>query len=244
MKATLPVQADSSGPATIAQLAKLGQLVADQNPTRDRMQRALGLIPDMLRADIAKVNRYDLCRLVGRELPFEILSEEFDLGVCYGKPIAPRLAWFRHHGLVLESRLFDHMSKIIVDSDCGRHESSGTRRFFVVGCCNESVLSSFDLQPANLDEFFESWNDICQHGVSQRGLKISSVSARHGSCWLRYDYKEEPLKRLPKLRVIHPDDDRQLYEEEYDGSPLHGSKCNRPTLVRRVIDLPSDKIGV
>jgi len=78
-------------PATIAQLAKLNQLVSDQKPSSDRMQQAMRLIPDLLKADLSKVNRYDLCRLIGRELPFQVKSYECEQWVDYDKSLAPLL---------------------------------------------------------------------------------------------------------------------------------------------------------
>jgi hypothetical protein len=202
------------------------------------MQRAMRLIPDLLKADLGKVSRYDLCRLVGRELPFEVLGEEFTQDLEYGTPILPMLAWHYDNDLILHRNLFDHMSRIIMANDYdGRHQSFGTHRFFMVGCCDESVLKSFDLRPANLDELFAS-----RENIAWQKVKVSSLSARHGNCWLRYEYVRESIRTYSRLRIVDPCDDRRLYEEEYDGSPLHGSKCNTPTLVRRVVDLTQDDV--
>ena len=78
-------------PASIGQLAKLNQLVVDQEPTSKQLQEAMRFVPDLLNADLAKVNRFDLCRLLGRKLPFRVCTYEYEYASGYDKPVVSML---------------------------------------------------------------------------------------------------------------------------------------------------------
>lgn len=220
MNATLHKNTEPA-PASIAQMAKINTLIAAQNPTMEQMQQACRFIPDLLKADLSKVNRYDFCRHIGRELPFKIHTvSETELQIQYGS-FYPKLIELYTRKIITNKGWLETLAEKIREQTEFFPKLSGTKTdmFFVVGCCNVEKLESFDLQPANLYEFlvYESW-------VRQIS-PLPHVAGKCGYGWLWYTMS--PKGVLERVFDAFPGD------RSYDEIFRYGER-DMPTLVRRI----------
>ena len=228
MNSTLPHQKGvKPEPASIAQLTKLNQLVTEQKPTSEKMQEALRLVPDLFQAELKSVNRYDLCKLIKRPLPFKVCGEEAKLDIDYDRPWYPMLVHLHEQQIITRGQLdifCDSIKKQERFASKSRPIGRRYSNFFVVGCCNETTLKSFDLQPANLIEFLHYPNDNYSR-CRIDSTHSNAVAGKCGSGWFWYSLNE--IGRVKSVFDAFPSD--RSYNEIFRYGEL-----KFPTLVRRI----------
>lgn len=101
-KKEIKEQADNSFADPLAsteQVLKAATIIAQQKPSRSRLQRAMPFLSDILKADLSRINRYDMCCSLGVPMPFGVYPEEIPLEIDNETPIERLFVKLKEQGI-------------------------------------------------------------------------------------------------------------------------------------------------
>ena len=134
---------DQRAPATTEQILKAATLLAQQKPTKLELQQAMRFIPDVLKADFSKVNRYDFCQLIGTPMPIHVLGAEIPLEIDNQTPLPELFSGLKSKSVGFS---FGNWGRENPSPD---HKDLGVNQANFLLICAQFAGSAYDLVCAN-----------------------------------------------------------------------------------------------